>query len=64
MCESGMDVIRIFDALNDVRNLRTAVKAVKQCGKHARGELCYTISPVHTVESFVKLGVELETQNP
>jgi pyruvate carboxylase subunit B len=60
MCESGMDVIRIFDALNDVRNLRTAVKAVKQCGKHARGELCYTISPVHTVESFVKLGVELE----
>jgi oxaloacetate decarboxylase alpha subunit/pyruvate carboxylase subunit B len=60
MCESGMDVIRIFDALNDVRNLRTAVKTVKQCGKHARGELCYTISPVHTVESFVKLGVELE----
>src|SRR5271154_5199430 len=37
MCESGMDVIRIFDALNDVRNLRTAVKAVKQCGTHARG---------------------------
>src|SRR5580658_3643015 len=60
MCENGMDVIRIFDALNDVRNLRTAVKAVKQCGRHARGELCYTISPVHTVESFVKLGVELE----
>lgn len=60
MCECGMDVIRIFDALNDVRNLCTAVKAVKQCGKHARAELCYTISPVHTVENFVKLGVELE----
>jgi len=60
MCQCGMDVIRIFDALNDVRNLRTAVKTVKECGKHARGELCYTISPVHTVESFVKLGVELE----
>jgi oxaloacetate decarboxylase alpha subunit/pyruvate carboxylase subunit B len=60
MCQNGMDVIRIFDALNDVRNLRTAVKAVKKAGKHARGELCYTISPVHTVESFVKLGVELE----
>ncbi len=60
MCDSGMDVIRIFDALNDVRNLRTAIKAVKKCGRHARGELCYTISPVHTVENFVKLGVELE----
>jgi pyruvate carboxylase subunit B len=60
MCRNGMDVIRIFDALNDIRNLRTAIKSVKQCGKHARGELCYTISPVHTVENFVKMGVELE----
>jgi oxaloacetate decarboxylase alpha subunit/pyruvate carboxylase subunit B len=60
MCRNGMDIIRIFDALNDVRNLRTAIKAVKECGKHARGELCYTISPVHTVENFVKMGVELE----
>lgn len=59
-CEAGMDILRIFDALNDVRNLTTAVKAVKKYGKHARGELCYTISPVHTVENFVKLGVELE----
>jgi oxaloacetate decarboxylase alpha subunit/pyruvate carboxylase subunit B len=55
-----MDIIRIFDALNDVRNLVTAIKAVRACGKHARGELCYTISPVHTVENFVKMGVELE----
>ena len=60
MCDNGMDIIRIFDALNDLRNLRTAIKAVKKCGRHARGELCYTISPVHTVENFVKLGVELE----
>ena len=60
MCENGMDIIRIFDALNDVRNLRTAIKAVKHHGKHARGELCYTTSPVHTVENFVKMGVELE----
>jgi oxaloacetate decarboxylase alpha subunit/pyruvate carboxylase subunit B len=60
MCANGMDVIRIFDALNDVRNLRTAIQAVKKAGKHARGELCYTISPVHTVDSFVKMGVELE----
>ncbi len=60
MCENGMDIIRIFDALNDVRNLSTAIKAVRRNGKHARGELCYTISPAHTVENFVKLGVELE----
>lgn len=60
MCRNGMDIIRIFDALNDVRNLQTAIRAVKQHGKHARGELCYTISPVHTVDNFVKLGVELE----
>lgn len=60
MCDNGMDIIRIFDALNDVRNLQTAIKAVKKAKKHARGELCYTISPVHTVENFVKMGVELE----
>src|SRR6266542_3951767 len=52
MCQNGMDIIRIFDALNDVRNLKTAIASVKKCGKHARGELCYTISPVHTVENF------------
>ncbi len=60
MCQLGMDVIRIFDALNDVRNLKTAIAAVRDCRKHARGELCYTISPVHTVENFVKMGIELE----
>lgn len=59
-CDNGMDILRIFDALNDVRNLRTAIQAARKCGKHARGELCYTISPVHTVESFVEMGVELE----
>jgi oxaloacetate decarboxylase alpha subunit/pyruvate carboxylase subunit B len=60
MCLNGMDIVRIFDALNDLRNLETAIKAVKKHGKHARGELCYTISPVHTVENFVSMGVELE----
>ena len=60
MCRNGMDVIRIFDALNDVRNLRTAIRAVKKEGKHARAELCYTISPAHTVENFVRMGIELE----
>ena len=60
MCQDGMDIIRVFDALNDVRNLQTAIRAVKKHQKHARGELCYTISPVHTVGNFVKMGVELE----
>jgi pyruvate carboxylase subunit B len=57
---AGQDVFRIFDALNDTRNLITAIKTVIDCGKHARGEICYTTSPVHTIASFVKMGVELE----
>lgn len=57
---AGQDIFRIFDALNDTRNLKTAVKAVIDCGKHARGEICYTTSRVHTVEAFVALGIELE----
>lgn len=57
---AGCDVLRIFDALNDVRNLVTAIKATKAAGRHARGEICYTTSPVHTLEAFVKLGRELE----
>lgn len=56
---AGQDIFRIFDALNDPRNLATAIKTVKACGKHARGEICYTTSPVHTVENFLKLGREL-----
>ena len=59
-CQCGMDIFRIFDALNDARNLQTAVRAVKKNRKHARGELCYTISPVHTVANFVRMAVELE----
>lgn len=57
---AGQDVFRIFDALNDIRNLTTAINTVIACGKHARGEICYTTSPVHTIEAFVKMGVELE----
>jgi pyruvate carboxylase subunit B len=57
--ENGMDVFRIFDALNDVRNLRTAIEAAKESGKHAQGTICYTTSPVHDVHSFVTLGKEL-----
>ncbi|MGZ5614200.1 MAG: sodium-extruding oxaloacetate decarboxylase subunit alpha [Methylobacter sp.] len=58
--ENGMDVFRIFDALNDVRNLRTAIEATKTAGKHAQGTICYTTSPVHDVAGFVALGKELE----
>jgi oxaloacetate decarboxylase alpha subunit/pyruvate carboxylase subunit B len=57
---AGQDVFRIFDALNDTRNLATAIKTVLDCKKHARGEICYTTSPVHTIEAFVNMGVELE----
>ncbi len=56
----GMDIFRIFDALNDMRNIATAVKATKAAGKHAQGTICYTSSPVHNVDTFVKLGKEIE----
>ncbi len=55
----GLDIFRVFDALNDVRNLRTAIKAVKKAGKHAQGTICYTISPVHTVPNFLKLADDI-----
>jgi len=57
---AGMNIIRIFDALNDTRNLTTAVKATLAGGGHAQGAISYTISPVHTVESYVKMAVEIE----
>jgi methylmalonyl-CoA carboxyltransferase 5S subunit len=56
---NGMDVFRVFDALNDVRNLKTAIEAVKRTGKHAQGTICYTVSPVHTVEAFVDMAQHL-----
>ncbi|NOR69424.1 MAG: sodium-extruding oxaloacetate decarboxylase subunit alpha [Methylomarinum sp.] len=58
--ENGIDVFRLFDALNDERNLITAVNAVKRQQKHAQGTLCYTVSPVHTLDNFVELAVKLE----
>jgi methylmalonyl-CoA carboxyltransferase 5S subunit len=57
--ENGMDVFRVFDALNDVRNVRRALEAVRRTGKHAQGTICYTTSPLHTVEKFVELAVQL-----
>lgn len=51
--ENGIDIFRIFDALNDSRNLEAAIKAVKKHGAHAQGTLSYTISPVHTIKKYV-----------
>jgi pyruvate carboxylase subunit B len=56
---TGIDVFRIFDALNDVRNLKTAIEAVKNSGKHAQGTICYTTSPVHDTASYVALAKDL-----
>lgn len=60
-CENGMDIFRVFDALNDPRNLETAIKCVKKYGGHAQGTICYTTSPVHTVEKYVELAKEQES---
>jgi methylmalonyl-CoA carboxyltransferase 5S subunit len=57
---NGMDVFRIFDALNDLRNLKTSIDAVKKTGKHAQGTICYTTSPVHTVPAFVDMAYQLK----
>ncbi len=56
---NGIDVFRVFDALNDVRNLETAVQAVLATGKHAQGTICYTTSPVHSTDQFVAMAREL-----
>jgi len=57
---NGVDVFRTFDAMNDIRNVRTAITQVKENGKHAEGTICYTTSPVHTLEYFVDLAKGLE----
>jgi len=57
---NGIDVFRIFDALNDVRNVDRAVSEVKACGKHAEATICYTVSPVHSIDRFVDLAKKLE----
>jgi oxaloacetate decarboxylase alpha subunit len=57
---NGIDVFRIFDALNDTRNLETAVKATLEVGKHAQGAMSYTVSPVHTIDSWVDLAQRIQ----
>jgi methylmalonyl-CoA carboxyltransferase 5S subunit len=56
---NGIDVFRVFDALNDLRNLRQALHAVRNSGKHAEGTICYTTSPLHTTQSFIDMACEL-----
>lgn len=58
--DNGVDVFRIFDAMNDMRNLRVSVDAVKKVGKHAEGAISYTTSPVHDVPYFVGLAKEMQ----
>ncbi len=57
---NGVDIFRIFDALNDNRNLELAIRTVKACGAHAQGTISYTVSPVHTVAAYVQLAREQE----
>jgi pyruvate carboxylase subunit B len=57
---NGVDVFRIFDALNDLRNMEPAMRQVKACGKHLEASICYTLSPVHSLDRFVELAKQLE----
>jgi len=58
--ENGMDVFRVFDAMNDIRNLEIAVQATIKVDKHAQGTISYTVSPVHTMDMWIEMGKQLE----
>jgi len=58
--DNGVDVFRIFDAMNDTRNLRVPIESVKAAGRHAQGAISYTTSPVHGIEQFASMAQELE----
>ena len=57
--DNGMDVFRVFDALNDIRNMERSLRAVRRNGKHAQGTICYTVSPLHTTETFIEMAERL-----
>ncbi len=57
--KNGVDIFRIFDAVNDIRNMLVAIKAAKKTGAHVQGSVCYTTSPVHSIEQFTKMAAEL-----
>jgi oxaloacetate decarboxylase (Na+ extruding) subunit alpha len=58
---NGVDVFRVFDAMNDPRNMETAIKAVRKVDKHAQGTISYTVSPVHTLDTWVELAKNIES---
>jgi pyruvate carboxylase subunit B len=58
--KNGMDIFRVFDALNDIRNMKLSIDVAKDYKAHVQGAICYTISPVHTIDRFVEMAVELE----
>lgn len=58
---NGVDVFRVFDAINDTRNLETSIKAVRKVGKHAQGTISYTLSPVHNIDLWVNLAKQIES---
>jgi pyruvate carboxylase subunit B len=57
--ENGVDIFRIFDALNDTRNLEVAIKTARKVGAHVQGTICYTISPVHTIQHYLEVAQRL-----
>jgi oxaloacetate decarboxylase alpha subunit len=57
---NGVDVFRVFDAMNDMRNIETALQAVRRVGRHAQGTISYTVSPVHTIDLWVEQGKRIE----
>ena len=57
---NGNDVFRVFDALNDIRNVKDNAEAIKECGAHFEGAISYTISPVHTLDSYLEYGQALK----
>jgi pyruvate carboxylase subunit B len=57
--KNGVDVFRVFDALNDIRNMKRSMDQVKKAGAHLQGTICYTTSPVHNIQTFIKMAKEL-----
>ena len=57
---NGIDVFRVFDALNDIRNVKDSAEAINECGGHFEGAISYTLSPVHTLDSYVEYALQLK----
>ncbi|OPY40973.1 MAG: Pyruvate carboxylase subunit B [Methanoregulaceae archaeon PtaU1.Bin066] len=60
---NGVDIFRVFDALNDIRNMKRSMEKVKEVGAHLQGAICYTTSPVHSIEGFVEMAKELHSMD-